>query len=62
MFSGFGWLTNAVRPDAVQVRLLLTLAMMGFFIMGLDVRYAFDPEGWAFPVAYLAVVAIHGLV
>ncbi len=62
MFSGFGWLTNAVRPDAVLVRLLLTLAMTGFFIMGLDVPYAFDPEGWAFPLAYLAVVVIHGLV
>ncbi|MEV1078728.1 low temperature requirement protein A [Streptomyces sp. NPDC050211] len=62
MFSGFGWLTNAVRPDAVPVRLLLTLAMMGFFIMGLDVPYAFEPEGWAFPLAYLAVVAIHGLL
>ncbi|MGI5380023.1 low temperature requirement protein A [Streptomyces sp. CA-251387] len=62
MFSGFGWLTNAVRPDAVPVRLLLTLAMMCFFIMGLDVPYAFEPDGWAFPLAYLAVVAIHGLV
>ncbi|MFC3572084.1 low temperature requirement protein A [Streptomyces yaanensis] len=62
MFSGFGWLTNAVRPDAVPVRLLLTLAMMAFFIMGLDVPYAFEPEGWAFALAYLAVVAIHCLV
>ncbi|MBZ9637868.1 low temperature requirement protein A [Streptomyces sp. PSKA30] len=62
MFSGFGWLTNAVRPDAVPVRLLLMLAMTGFFIMGLDVPYAFAPEGWAFPLAYLAVVAIHGVV
>ncbi|MGP4101189.1 low temperature requirement protein A [Nonomuraea sp. KM90] len=59
MFSAFGWLTNAVRPDAVGVRILLTLAMMAFFVMGLDVPYAFEPEGWAFPVAYLAVVAIH---
>ncbi|MGW0763764.1 low temperature requirement protein A [Streptomyces sp. NPDC002814] len=62
MFSGFGWLTNAVRPDAVPVRLLLTLAMMAFFIMGLDVAYAFEPKGWAFALAYLAVVAIHCLV
>lgn len=62
MFSGFGWLTNAVRPDAVPVRLLLTLAMVAFFVMGLDVPYAFEPEGWAFPLAYLAVVAIHCLV
>ncbi|MEV6183499.1 low temperature requirement protein A [Streptomyces sp. NPDC052015] len=45
MFSGFGWLTNAVRPHAAQVRLLLTLAMTGFFIMGLDVPYTFTPEG-----------------
>jgi low temperature requirement protein LtrA len=59
MFSAFGWLTNAVRPDAVQVRLLLMLAMTAFFIMGLDVPYAFETEGLAFPVAYLAVVAIH---
>ncbi|MEV4170691.1 low temperature requirement protein A [Nonomuraea sp. NPDC049709] len=59
MFSAFGWLTNAVRPDAVGVRILLILAMMAFFVMGLDVPYAFEPEGWAFPVAYLAVVAIH---
>ncbi|KOV74063.1 hypothetical protein ADL02_38300 [Streptomyces sp. NRRL WC-3723] len=62
MFSGFGWLTNAVRPDSVQVRLLLTLAMTGFFIMALDVPYAFDPAGWAFPAAYLGVVVIHGAV
>jgi low temperature requirement protein LtrA len=62
MFSAFGWLTNAVRPDAVPVRLLLNLAMMAFFIMGLSVPHAFEPQGWAFPVAYLAVVAIHCLV
>jgi low temperature requirement protein LtrA len=62
MFSAFGWLTNAVRPDAVPIRLLLMLAMTAFFIMGLDVPHAFEPEGWAFPVAYLAVVAIHGLL
>ncbi|MFG1709419.1 low temperature requirement protein A [Nonomuraea sp. M3C6] len=62
MFSAFGWLTNAVRPDAVQVRLLLVLAMTAFFIMGLDVPYVFEPEGWAFPVAYLAVVVIHGVL
>ncbi|GLZ09028.1 low temperature requirement protein A [Actinomadura sp. NBRC 104412] len=62
MFSAFGWLTNAVRPDAVPVRLLLLLAMTAFFIMGLDVPHAFEPEGWAFPVAYLAAVAIHGVL
>lgn len=62
MFSAFGWLTNAVRPDVVPVRLLLTLAMMAFFIMGLSVPYAFEPEGWAFPLAYLAVVVIHCVV
>ncbi|MGN9842935.1 low temperature requirement protein A [Nonomuraea sp. H19] len=62
MFSAFGWLTNAVRPDVVPVRLLLFLAMTAFFIIGLSVPYAFEPEGWAFPVAYLAVVAIHCVV
>jgi low temperature requirement protein LtrA len=62
MFSGFGWLTNAVRPDSVPIRLLLILAMTGFFIMGLDVPFAFEPEGWTFPIAYLAVVAVHGAV
>jgi low temperature requirement protein LtrA len=59
MFLAFTWLTNAVRPDAAVTRMLLTLAMMAFFIIGLDLPYAFEPSGWAFPVAYLAVVAIH---
>ncbi|WP_204039129.1 low temperature requirement protein A [Acrocarpospora phusangensis] len=62
MFSAFGWLTNAVRPDVVPVRLLLVVAMTAFFIMGLSVPYAFEPEGWAFPVAYLVVVGIHCVV
>ncbi|MFJ2477820.1 low temperature requirement protein A [Streptomyces sp. NPDC087659] len=62
MFSAFGWLTNAVRPDSVPVRLLLMLAMIAFFIIGLDVPYAFDPQGFAFPLAYLAVVVIHCLL
>jgi hypothetical protein len=38
------------------------LAMMAFFIMGLSVPHAFEPEGWAFPIAYLTVVAIHCVV
>lgn len=62
MFLGFSWLTNAVRPDATAVRLLLVLAMMAFFIMGLDLPYAFDADGLAFPLAYLAAVAIHCLL
>jgi len=57
MFSAFGWLTNAVRPDAVAVRILLGLAMTAFFIMGLDVPYAFTPEGWAFVFGALSRVA-----
>jgi hypothetical protein len=55
----FGWLTNAVRPDDVVSRLLLTLAMIGFFVIALDLPYAFQPQGWAFAVAYLLVVVIH---
>jgi low temperature requirement protein LtrA len=62
MFLAFGWLTNAVRPDNVPVRLFLTLAMMAFFITGLSLPFAFEPAGWAFPVAYLAVVAIHSVL
>lgn len=62
MFLGFSWLTNAVRPDATVIRLLLVLAMMAFFIMGLDLPFAFDTDGLAFPLAYLAAVAIHCLL
>ncbi|MFD9464593.1 low temperature requirement protein A [Streptomyces sp. NPDC060027] len=62
MFLGFSWLTNAVRPDAAAVRLLLALAMMAFFIMGLDLPFAFDTDGVAFPLAYLAAVGIHCLL
>ena len=59
MFLGFSWLTNAVRPDATVVRLLLVLAMMAFFVMGLDLPFAFETDGLAFPLAYLSAVAIH---
>jgi low temperature requirement protein LtrA len=52
-------LTNAVRPDDVVSRLLLTLAMIGFFVIALDLPYAFQSQGWAFAVAYLLVVVIH---
>lgn len=62
MFLGFSWLTNAVRPDAAAVRILLVLAMMAFFIMGLDLPFAFDTHGLAFPLAYLSAVGIHCLL
>ncbi|MYS87498.1 low temperature requirement protein A [Embleya scabrispora] len=59
MFGAFSWLTNAVRPDATVVRLLLALTMTSFFVMGLDLPYAFDPDGWAFGLAFLVAVAMH---
>lgn len=59
MFGAFSWLTNAVRPDAVVVRLLLALTMTAFFVMGLDLPYAFDPDGWAFGIAFLVAVGMH---
>jgi low temperature requirement protein LtrA len=59
MFLAFGWLTNAVRPDDVPARMLLALAMIAFFVTGLDLPFAFEPAGWAFPVAYLVAVAVH---
>jgi low temperature requirement protein LtrA len=59
MFLAFGWLTNAVRPDGVLPRMLLSLAMIAFFVTGLDLPFAFEPSGWAFPVAYLVAVGVH---
>ncbi|MFI1385211.1 low temperature requirement protein A [Embleya sp. NPDC020886] len=59
MFGAFSWLTNAVRPDATAVRLLLALTMTSFFVMGLDLPYAFDPDGWAFGLAFLVAVGMH---
>lgn len=59
MYLAFGWLTNAVRPDGLVARLLLTLAMVGFFVSALDLPYAFVPQGWAFAAGYLLVVVIH---
>ncbi|MGW1989321.1 low temperature requirement protein A [Embleya sp. NPDC001921] len=59
MFGAFSWLTNAVRPDATVVRLLLALTMTSFFVMGLDLPYAFDPDGWAFGLAFLVAVGMH---
>ncbi|MYW01894.1 low temperature requirement protein A [Streptomyces sp. SID3343] len=59
MFGAFSWLTNAVRPEAVRLRLLLVLTMAAFFVMGLDLPYAFDPDGWAFGLAFLVAVGMH---
>jgi len=41
---------------------MLTLAMVGFFVIALDLPYAFEQVGWAFATAYLLVVVIHAVL
>jgi low temperature requirement protein LtrA len=59
MFNGFGWATNAVPPTGTLVRLLLVVAMIAFFIIGLDLPHVFDQGQALFAVCYLVVVLIH---
>jgi len=59
MYGGYAWLTNAVPARSLHRRLLLLGGMAGFFVVALAIPGAFDGNGVAFGLAYLAVTAIH---
>jgi low temperature requirement protein LtrA len=62
MYGGYAWLTNAVRPDTVQRRLVLLGAMAAYFVLALAIPTAFAGAGLAFGLAYLAIVLLHVLL
>ena len=50
MYGGYAWLTNAVPPRELGVRLLLLVGMSGFLLIALAIPTAFGAGGLAFGV------------
>ena len=59
IYDGYAWLTNAIATDRVRFRLLLIGGMGGFLVIALAVPHAYDGNGLAFGLGYLAVVLLH---
>src|ERR1700694_1703677 len=59
MYGGYAWLTNAVPPRAVAVRLLLLVGMGGFLLIALAIPTAFGNGGGLFGIGYLVVTLVH---
>jgi low temperature requirement protein LtrA len=59
MYGGYAWLTNAVPPRELGVRLLLLVGMGGFLVVALAVPTAFAAGGLAFGLGYLLVTLVH---
>jgi low temperature requirement protein LtrA len=59
MYDGYAWLTNAIATDRLRFRLLLIGGMGGFLVIALAIPDAYDGDGLAFGVGYLAVVLLH---
>jgi low temperature requirement protein LtrA len=59
MYGGYAWLTNAVPPRELGVRLLLLIGMSGFLLIALAIPTAFGAGGVAFGVGYMIVTLVH---
>src|SRR3989441_2933698 len=59
MYGGYAWLTNAVPPVEVGLRLLLLLAMGGFLLVALAIPSVFGGGAVAFGIGYMLVTLIH---
>jgi low temperature requirement protein LtrA len=59
MYDGYAWLTNVIATDLLRFRLLLLGGMGGFLVIALAIPSAFEGEGLAFGVAFVAVVVLH---
>ena len=59
MYGGYAWLTNAVPPREVAVRLLLLVGMGGFLLIALAIPTAFGDGGLLFGIGYLIVTLVH---
>src|SRR4029077_10966697 len=55
----YAWLTNNVGTEGTVARLLLLLGMAGFLVIALGTPDVADRDGFAFGLAYLAVVLVH---
>jgi low temperature requirement protein LtrA len=59
MYGGYAWLTNAVPPRELGVRLLLLVGMSGFLLIALAIPTTFAAGGVAFGVGYMIVTLVH---
>jgi low temperature requirement protein LtrA len=59
MYGGYAWLTNAVPPRSLTVRLLLLVGMGAFLVVALSIPDAFGDAGVAFGIGYLIVNIVH---
>jgi len=59
MYGGYAWLTNAVPPRDLSVRLLLLLGMGAFLLVALAIPTTFAGGGVAFGLGYLIVNLVH---
>jgi low temperature requirement protein LtrA len=59
MYGGYAWLTNAVPPRELGVRLLLLVGMSGFLLIALAIPTTFGAGGMAFGVGYMIVTLVH---
>ncbi len=59
MYGGYAWLTNAVPPRELGVRLLLLVGMGGFLLIAISIPTAFGSGGVAFGVGYMVVTLVH---
>jgi low temperature requirement protein LtrA len=59
MYGGYAWLTNAVPPRKLVLRLLMLVGMAGYLVVALAVPEAFGGGGIAFGLGYLLVTLVH---
>jgi low temperature requirement protein LtrA len=59
MYGGYAWLTNAVPPTRLLLRLLILVGMAGFLVVALAIPTAFGRGGVAFGLGYLLVTLVH---
>jgi low temperature requirement protein LtrA len=59
MYGGYAWLTNAVPPHRLLLRLLILVGMAGFLVVALAIPTAFGRGGVAFGLGYLLVTLVH---
>src|SRR4029450_1282526 len=59
MYGGYAWLTNAVPPHRLLLRLLILGGMAGVLVVALAIPTAFGHGGVAFGLGYLLVTLVH---
>jgi low temperature requirement protein LtrA len=59
MYDAYAWLTNSIATDRPRVWLLLIGGMGGFLVIALAVPNAYNGDGLAFGLGFLAVTLLH---